>query len=136
MFPSLHGFVGLKFSDPKDASLHECDVVFCATPNGIAMQQAPSLLDAGVKVIDLAADFRIKDVSLWEQWYGMNHASPALVAEAVYGLPEVNRQQIRTTRLVANPGCSRKATQLGLLPLVEACCPDLGPLIADAQPGV
>jgi N-acetyl-gamma-glutamyl-phosphate reductase len=136
MFPSLRGSVGLNFSDPKDAPLQDCDVVFFATPNGIAMQQAASLLDAGVKVIDLAADFRIKDVALWEKWYGMTHASPALVAEAVYGLPEVNREQIRRARLVANPGCYPTATQLGFLPLVEAGCVDLDHLIADAKSGV
>ena len=136
MFPSLRGFVGLNFSDPKDAPLDKCDVVFFATPNGIAMQQTASLLDAGVKVIDLAADFRIKDVALWEKWYGMSHASPALVAEAVYGLPEVNREQIRGARLVANPGCYPTATQLGFLPLVEAGCIDLEHLIADAKSGV
>ncbi len=136
MFPSLRGFVGLDFSDPKDAPLDQCDVVFFATPNGIAMQQAASLLDAGVKVVDLAADFRIRDVALWEKWYGMQHASPALVAEAVYGLPEVNREAIRGARLVANPGCYPTATQLGFLPLVEAGCVDLDHLIADAKSGV
>jgi N-acetyl-gamma-glutamyl-phosphate reductase len=136
MFPSLRRSVGLAFSDPKDAPLQECDVVFFATPNGIAMQQAAGLLASGAKVIDLAADFRIKDVALWEQWYGMSHASPALVAEAVYGLPEVNREKIRSARLVANPGCYPTATQLGFLPLVEAGCIDLGYLIADAKSGV
>ena len=136
MFPSLRGAVALKFSDPQDAPLTDCEVVFFATPNGIAMQQAQGLLDAGVKVIDLAADFRIKDVALWEKWYGMSHASPALVAEAVYGLPEVNRAQIRTARLVANPGCYPTAAQLGFLPLVEAGCIDLKHLIADAKSGV
>ena len=104
MFPSLRGRVSLCFSDPAKASLGGCDVVFFATPNGIAMQQAAELLAAGVRVIDLAADFRIKDVAVWEKWYGMTHASPALVAEAVYGLPEVFREQIRGARLVANPG--------------------------------
>jgi N-acetyl-gamma-glutamyl-phosphate reductase len=136
MFPSLRGAVSLNFSDPKDAPLSDCDVVFFATPNGIAMQQAASLLAAGVKVVDLAADFRIKDVALWEKWYGMSHASPDLVAEAVYGLPEVNREQIRGARLVANPGCYPTATQLGFLPLVEAGCVDLEHLIADAKSGV
>ncbi len=136
MFPSLRGSVGLNFSDPKDAPLQDCNVVFFATPNGIAMQQAAGLLDAGVKVIDLAADFRIKDIALWEKWYGMNHACPDLVAEAVYGLPEVNREEIRGARLVANPGCYPTAAQLGFLPLVEAGCVDLGHLIADAKSGV
>ncbi len=136
MFPSLRGSVGLTFSDPKEAPLGGCDVVFFATPNGIAMQQAGELLQAGVRVIDLAADFRIKDIALWEKWYGMSHASAELVAEAVYGLPEVNREAIRKARLVANPGCYPTATQLGFLPLVEAGCVDLGHLIADAKSGV
>ena len=136
MFPSLRGRVALRFSDPTVSPLADCDVVFFATPNGIAMQQARSLLDAGVRVIDLAADFRIKDVAIWEKWYGMTHASPELVAEAVYGLPEVNREQIRGARLIANPGCYPTASQLGLLPLVEAGCVDPAYLIADVKSGV
>ena len=136
MFPSLRGRISLKFSDPKDAPLDRCDVVFFATPNGVAMQQTRPLLDAGVRVIDLAADFRIKDIAVWEKWYGMTHAAPDLVAEAVYGLPEVNREAIRKARLVANPGCYPTATQLGFLPLVEAGCIDLDHLIADAKSGV
>jgi len=136
MFPSLRGRLGLKFSDPATSPLETCDVVFFATPNGVAMHQARALLDAGVRVIDLAADFRIKDVSLWEKWYGMPHGCPELLAEAVYGLPEVNRAQIRTARLVANPGCFPTATQLGFLPLLEAGCVDTAHLIADAKSGV
>lgn len=136
MFPSLRGRVPLKFVDPKDAPLDRCDVVFFATPNGIAMQQAQALIDAGVRVIDLAADFRIKDIAVWEKWYGMTHAAPKLVAEAVYGLPEVNREAIRKARLVANPGCYPTAAQLGLLPLIEAGCVDVGHLIADCKSGV
>jgi N-acetyl-gamma-glutamyl-phosphate reductase len=136
MFPSLRGRVSLQFSDPKDAPLDRCDVVFFATPNGVAMQQTRALLDAGVRVIDLAADFRIKDIGVWEKWYGMGHAAPDLVAEAVYGLPEVNREAIRKARLVANPGCYPTATQLGFLPLVEAGCVDVGYLVADAKSGV
>jgi len=136
MFPSLRGRVSLKFSDPKDAPLDRCDVVFFATPNGVAMQQTRTLLDAGVRVIDLAADFRIKDIAVWEKWYGMTHTAPELVAEAVYGLPEVNREEIRKARLVANPGCYPTATQLGFLPLVEAGCVDTDHLVADAKSGV
>lgn len=136
MFPSLRGAVGLKFTDPKEAPLDRCDVVFFATPNGIAMQQAQALVGGGVRVIDLAADFRIKDVAVWEKWYGMTHASPALVAEAVYGLPEVNRERIRGARLIANPGCYPTAVQLGFLPLIEAGCINAGSLIADAKSGV
>jgi N-acetyl-gamma-glutamyl-phosphate reductase len=136
MFPSLRGKIPLKFVDPKDAALDRCNVVFFATPNGIAMQQARLLLDAGVRVIDLAADFRIKDIAVWEKWYGMTHAAPDLVAEAVYGLPEVNRDAIRKARLVANPGCYPTAAQLGLLPLIEAGCVEFDHLIADCKSGV
>src|SRR5262249_48933105 len=111
-------------------------LVFFATPNGVAMKQVPALIERGVKVIDLAADFRLKDEAAWEKWYGMPHASPALLKEAVYGLPEVNRAAIRGARLVANPGCYPTATQLGFLPLVESGLVDLGHLIADAKSGV
>jgi N-acetyl-gamma-glutamyl-phosphate reductase len=135
-FPSLRGKVDLQFSDPAEASLAGCDVVFFATPNGIAMQQAAPLLAAGVRVIDLAADFRITDRAVWEKWYGMTHASPQLLTSAVYGLPEINRDQIRGAQLVANPGCYPTAVQLGLWPLLEAGCVDVGHLIADCKSGV
>jgi N-acetyl-gamma-glutamyl-phosphate reductase len=136
MFPSLRGSVDLKFSDPKEAGLNKCDIVFFATPNGIAMTEARALLDAGVKVIDLAADFRIKDITVWEKWYGMTHACPDLVKEAVYGLPEVNREAIKGARIIANPGCYPTATQLGFLPLIEAGVLDDQHLIADTKSGV
>ncbi|MBV8465172.1 MAG: N-acetyl-gamma-glutamyl-phosphate reductase [Burkholderiales bacterium] len=136
MYPNLRGLVDIPFSTPADAALEDCDVVFFATPNGIAMQEAGALLAAGVRVIDLAADFRIKDVTEWEKWYGMSHASPQLVAEAVYGLPEVNRERIRGARLIANPGCYPTAAQLGYLPLIEAGVVDNTALIADCKSGV
>jgi N-acetyl-gamma-glutamyl-phosphate reductase len=136
LFPSLRGRVSLRFSDPSTAELRKCDIVFFATPNGIAMQQARVLLDAGVRIIDLAADFRIKDVAVWEKWYGMTHACPDLLEEAVYGLPEVNRENIRNARLIANPGCYPTAVQLGFLPLIEAGIVDLDHLVADAKSGV
>ena len=136
LFPSLRGRVDLAFSDPDSAGLEQCQAVFFATPNGVAMEQARSLLEAGAKVIDLAADFRLRDVRVWEKWYGMTHACPELLGEAVYGLPEVNRERIRKARLVANPGCYPTAVQLGLLPLVESGLVDLDHLIADAKSGV
>lgn len=136
MFPSLRGRLGLRFVTPADALLEKCDVVFFATPNGIAMQQAAELVEAGVRVIDLAADFRIQDVAEWEKWYGMKHAAPQLVEEAVYGLPERNREQIRTARVLANPGCYPTAVQLGFLPLVEQGLVDVRHLVADAKSGV
>ncbi len=136
MFPSLRGRVDLRFSDPATAPLKDCHLVFFATPNGVAMQQTRELFDAGVRVVDLAADFRIKDIALWEKWYGMAHAAPDLVAEAVYGLPELNRDLIRKARLIANPGCYPTAVQLGFLPLIAAGCIDVDHLIADAKSGV
>ena len=136
MFPNLRGHVELAFSTPEEAGLEHCDVVFFATPNGVAMQQARVLLDAGVKVIDLAADFRIKDVAVWEQWYKMEHACPDLIAEAVYGLPEINRASIRGARLIANPGCYPTAVQLGFLPLLESGAVETDFLVADAKSGV
>jgi len=136
LFPNLRGRVSLAFADPAKAALTDCDLVFFATPNGVAMKEARRLVDAGVRIIDIAADFRIRDVALWEKWYGVKHACPELVAEAVYGLPEVNRERIREARVVANPGCYPTAVQLGFLPLVEAGIVDLDHLIADAKSGV
>ena len=136
MFPSLRGHVNLLFTHPDETRLEQCDLVFFATPNGIAMQQVRALLDAGVRVIDLAADFRLQDIATWEKWYGMTHACPDLVGEAVYGLPEVNRAQIRNARLIANPGCYPTAVQLGFLPLLEAGIIGADSLIADAKSGV
>ena len=136
MFPSLRGFVDLLFVHPDEAHLEQCDLVFFATPNGIAMQQVRALLEAGVKVIDLAADFRLQDIASWEKWYGMTHTCPDLVAEAVYGLPEINREKIKSARLIANPGCYPTAVQLGFIPLLEAGVIEAGSLIADAKSGV
>jgi N-acetyl-gamma-glutamyl-phosphate reductase len=136
MFPSLRGRVDLAFATPDEAPLKSCDVVFFATPNGVAMQQTRELLDAGVKVIDLAADFRITDIAEWSKWYGMEHACPDLVAEAVYGLPEINRDKVKGARLIANPGCYPTAVQLGFLPLVEAGVIDTSWIVADCKSGV
>ncbi|MEN9502932.1 MAG: hypothetical protein RI964_2217 [Pseudomonadota bacterium] len=135
MFPNLRGYLDLEFSAPATEQLAECDLVFFATPNGVAMKSAQALVDAGVKVIDLAADFRIKDLAVWEKWYGMQHASPQLVEEAVYGLPELNREQVKQARVVANPGCYPTAVTLGLLPLVENNLIDLENIIADTKSG-
>jgi N-acetyl-gamma-glutamyl-phosphate reductase len=136
MFPSLRGHVKLAFSEPDAKVLAACDVVFSATPNGVAMQHARELLKAGTKLIDLAADFRLKDPKVWEQWYKMPHACPELLDEAVYGLPEVNRDKIKKARLIANPGCYPTATQLGFLPLLEKGVIDPASLVADCKSGV
>ncbi len=136
MFPSLRKRYDLKYCDPSGADLKSCDLVFFATPHGVAMAQARELVDAGVKIIDLAADFRLKDKAEFERWYKMPHSCPDLLAESVYGLPEMNREAIRKARIVGNPGCYPTAIQLGFLPLVEAGIVDVEHLIADAKSGV
>lgn len=136
MFPSLRGRIALEFSRPEDAPLRECDVVFFATPNGVAMKEAGKLLEAGVRIIDLSADFRLKDAADWERWYKLPHAAPELIELAVYGLCELNRESIVQARLVANPGCYPTAAQLGFLPLVETASVDVEHLIVDAKSGV
>ena len=136
MFPNLRGRVDLPFTEPTIENLGDCDVVFFATPNGVAMKQVPELLEKGIKVIDLAADYRLKNPAEWQKWYGMPHASENLLAEAVYGLPEVNREAIKNARLVANPGCYPTAVQLGFLPLLKAGLIDTQSLVADAKSGV
>ncbi|VAW60921.1 N-acetyl-gamma-glutamyl-phosphate reductase [hydrothermal vent metagenome] len=136
LYPNLRGHVDIAFSEPDIATLSRCDVVFFATPNGTAMKMVPQLLDAGVKIIDLAADFRLKDIASWQQWYGMAHACPDILAEAVYGLPELNREAIQRARIVANPGCYPTAVSLGFIPLIENNLVDDQHLIADAKSGV
>ena len=135
LFPHLRGRIDLSFSEPDAGRLGECDLVVFATPNGTAMQMAPELLARGTRVIDLAADFRLEDRELWERWYGMPHACPELLPEAVYGLPEIHREAIRSARLLANPGCYPTAVTLGFLPLVEQGLVEDW-LIADAKSGV
>jgi N-acetyl-gamma-glutamyl-phosphate reductase len=136
VYPSLHGVCDAVFTPPDLTNLLDCDVVFFATPNGTAMLMAEELLDKGIKVIDLSADFRLKDVQEWQHWYGMTHSSPELLPEAVYGLPEINRTAIKTTRLLACPGCYPTAVQLGFLPLIEHGLIEVKNLIADVKSGV
>lgn len=136
LYGSLRGHFDQPFSEPDPARLASCDLVFFATPNGTAMNMAPELLAAGTRVIDLAADFRLRSTEDWEHWYGMPHACPDVLAEAVYGLPELNREKIRDARLVANPGCYPTAAALGFLPLIEQGLVDNASLIADCKSGV
>jgi len=136
LYPNLRGHVELNFSEPNTDTLKQCDLVFSATPNGIAMNMARELVDAGVRMIDLAADFRLSDPAVWEKWYGMPHACEELLADAVYGLPEINREQIRKAQVIANPGCYPTAVQLGFLPLVEQGLVELQGIVADCKSGV
>ncbi|MGH8120176.1 MAG: N-acetyl-gamma-glutamyl-phosphate reductase [Gammaproteobacteria bacterium] len=135
LFPHLRGQTDLFFTEPQSPALADCDVVFFATPNGTAMHQAGGLLNEGVRVIDLSADFRLRDANLWAQWYGIPHVAEDLLGQAVYGLPELNRKKISSARLVANPGCYPTAVILALLPLLEKRCIDTQNLIANAISG-
>ena len=136
VFPNLRGKFDIQFSEPDVESYQNCDLVFFATPNGVAMGQAKALLDKGIKLIDLAADFRMQDIETWEEWYGESHACPSLVEQAVYGLPELNRDAIKTASLVANPGCYPTSVILALLPLLENGLIEPSSIIADCKSGV
>lgn len=136
LYPSLRGIIDLTFSLPDVDLLAQCDVVFFATPHGVAQSMVASILERGVKVIDLSADFRIRDVATWESWYGQTHGAPELIPQAVYGLPELNREAIASANLIACPGCYPTSVQLGFLPLMEAGCIDLSDLIANSASGV
>lgn len=136
MYPNLRGRVDLAFEVPEVERLQSCDVVFFATPHGAAMTMAPPLLEAGVRVIDISADFRLRDAGIWAEWYGRPHASPGYLEQAVYGLPEMHRAAIRSAQLVACPGCYPTAIVLGFLPLLEAGVVSATGLIADAKTGV
>jgi len=135
-FPNLRGACELSFSEPNLEQLQQCDLVYFATPNGVAMKSAPALIKAGVKVIDLAADFRFKDQKKWQQWYVEPHACPELLPQAVYGLPEINREAIKSAQLVANPGCYPTSVLLGFLPLLQHDFIEADSLIADCKSGV
>lgn len=135
-FSGLKNAANLSFSEPSVSNLSGCDVVFFATPNGVAMNYAKELISLGIKVIDLAADFRFKNLALWESWYDMKHACPELLASAVYGLPEMNRANIQGANLVGSAGCYTTASQLALLPLLNHEVFNLSNIIIDAKSGV
>ena len=137
IWPNLRGKCNLLFSDIAiDELINNCDLVFFATPHGVSMELIPALLDEGIKVIDLSADFRLKNISDWEKWYSIKHACPDLVKNAVYALPEINRDEIVGASLLACPGCYPTSIQLGFLPLVEKNMIDPNFLIANSASGV
>lgn len=137
-FPSLRGtYDHLHFESPENANLEQCDLVFFATPHGVAMRDAPKLLKQGVRVVDLSADFRIKDIATWEKWYGIEFTAQEALNEAVYGLCELNRDAIAQANLVANPGCYPTCVSLPLIPLLQAnAIRNDMPLITDCKSGV
>ena len=138
MFPNLRGHTDLEFSDLDIEQLKQCDVVFFATPHGVAMKHAEALVEAGTKVIDLAADFRLQDLTQFEKWYGMSHSCPELLKDSVYGLTELNREKIKQAQVIGNPGCYPTTVQLGLAPLLKAQENLIDPksIIIDAKSGV
>lgn len=113
----------------------EVDVIFTATPQGFCASMINEQILSKVKVVDLSADFRIKDVAVYEKWYGIEHKSPSFIEEAVYGLCEVNREKIKKARLVANPGCYTTCSILSLYPLVKEGLIDPSTIIIDAKSG-
>lgn len=138
MFPNLRGHTDLQFSDLNIDALKECDVVFFATPHGVAMQHAKDLISAGTKVIDLAADFRLQNLEQFEKWYGMEHACPDVLKDSVYGLTELNREKIKQAQVIGNPGCYPTTVQLGLAPLLKSAQAliETKNIIIDAKSGV
>ncbi|MGQ1456021.1 N-acetyl-gamma-glutamyl-phosphate reductase [Acinetobacter baumannii] len=138
MFPNLRGHTDLQFSDLNIDALKECDVVFFATPHGVAMQHAKDLIAAGTKVIDLAADFRLQNLEQFEKWYGMEHACPDVLKDSVYGLTELNREKIKQAQVIGNPGCYPTTVQLGLAPLLKSAQAliETKNIIIDAKSGV
>lgn len=138
MFPNLRGHTDLQFSDLNIDALKECDVVFFATPHGVAMQHAKDLIAVGTKVIDLAADFRLQNLEQFEKWYGMEHACPDVLKDSVYGLTELNREKIKQAQVIGNPGCYPTTVQLGLAPLLKSAQAliETKNIIIDAKSGV
>jgi len=136
LFPSLRGHYEQQFTDPNSDQLNDCDVVFFATPHGVAQEVAPNMLNKSIKIIDLSADFRIRDPILWEQWYGKAHICPELLDTAIYGLPEINRKQIKNATLIACPGCYPTSVLLGFKPLLESGLVNVDDLIANVASGV
>jgi N-acetyl-gamma-glutamyl-phosphate reductase len=135
-FPSLAGQTQLTFTTPDDKILDECDVIFFATPHGVAMKTAGDFIKKGIKVIDLGPDFRLRDKDEYAQWYGLDNFQDDLLATSVYGLSEINRAQIKDAQLIGNPGCFPTTVLLALKPLIENKLIDLSSIIVDSKTGV
>jgi LysW-gamma-L-alpha-aminoadipyl-6-phosphate/LysW-L-glutamyl-5-phosphate reductase len=134
--PNLRGLTQLKFVPQDTTELQKnCDLIFTATPHGGSVNLVPKLLESGLKVIDMSADFRLKNPLDYETWYGWKHAHPELLKEAAYGLPELHREEIKKARLVACPGCMATATILAMVPIVKAGLVDNNYLVADLKVG-
>jgi N-acetyl-gamma-glutamyl-phosphate reductase len=136
VFPSISGFINKKFSSIESISSDTCEIVFLALPHTISMGIAPKFLKGNTKVIDLSADYRLKNPAIFKEWYSTSHQQPELLREAVYGLPEIHRKKIQSARLVANPGCYPTSTTLALAPLVTENWVDLSSIVVDSKSGI
>lgn len=135
IFPSLSSDLVVK-TTMKVEEVAECEVVFLCLPHKVSMEYVPSLLDLGKRVIDLSSDFRLKELSVYEEWYGEKHKAPLVLSESVYGLPELYRQEIKGANLIANPGCYPTSILLGLAPLIKNGLVELTSIVIDAKSGV
>jgi N-acetyl-gamma-glutamyl-phosphate reductase len=136
VFPSLGGLTSLKYQNAAASDIAEiCDIVFLALPHGVSMEIAPVFLKAGKRVIDLSADYRLRDAGTYEKWYAP-HSSAGFLKDAVYGIPELYRREIRETSLIANPGCYPTSIILGLAPALKNRLIDVNTIIADSASGV
>ena len=136
VFPSLNGLTSLKYQNATPSEISKlCDVVFLALPHGVSMNIAPEFIKAGKKVIDLSADYRLRDLKTYETWYG-KQSSARFVKDAVYGIPELYRSKIKKTKLIANPGCYPTSIILGLAPALKNKLLDVSTIIADSASGV
>ncbi len=138
LYPFLNQLPGadVVLSNPDPAALAAaCDVVFLAVPHGVAMEMGAALYDAGARVVDLSADFRLHSAATFEEWYHTPHSRPGHLAHAVYGLPEIHAEAIRKTRLVANPGCYPTASILGLYPALSQGLVQADGIVIDAKSG-
>lgn len=136
VFPALSGLTSLKYQNAKPKEIADAsDVIFLALPHGVSMDVAPVFIQAGKKVIDLSADYRLRDLATYENWYA-KHSSAGILKDAVYGIPELYRQEIKKTKLVANPGCYPTSIILGLAPALKNKLLDTSTIIADSASGV
>ncbi|MDP7611036.1 MAG: N-acetyl-gamma-glutamyl-phosphate reductase [Nitrospinaceae bacterium] len=136
VFPSLGGFTDIKLTPLESVSGSDCDIIFLALPHTTSMGKVPGFLEGPAKIIDLSADYRLKDPAVYEEWYAVKHQHPELLKDAVYGLPEIHREAIKSARLVANPGCYPTSITLALAPLITETWVDLSFIVADSKSGV
>ena len=137
VFPGLNSILNLTFEDPANFRAYsKADIIFSALPHHASMEIAPDLLKNGKRVIDLSADFRLKNANIYEAWYGKHHIAKGLLKKAVYGLPELYRGKIKNAALIANPGCYPTGAILGLAPILKAGIIDTNTIVIDSKSGV